>query len=118
VGAYQKLPGCKEPRCLVDKVTSLVSDQVRDAIIRPAGDTIRYQATAERQALAAALAEGLANFRPQLHSLIADSVAGRPVKLAQRPRANQASKQLRVRTVLEQSLLPAAIVHSHAERRH
>jgi hypothetical protein len=105
-------------RTLVDSVTTLVIDQVRDAIIRHAGDSVRYQASDERQVFATALASRLASFRRELHSLIGMSMAGLPVKLVLRPRTTQASKQLRVRTVLDQSVLPATVIRNHAERRH
>lgn len=118
VGAFQKLPGCKDLRTLVDTVTPLVIDQVRDAIMRHAGDSARYRASGERQALALALNSALTRFRRDLHSLIGASVAGLPVKLVLRPRTTEASRKLRVRTVLEQSLVPAAVIPNHAERRH
>lgn len=118
IGAFQKLPGCKDLCTLVNTATPLVIDQVRDAIMRHAGDSVRYQASGERQALALALSSALARFRRDLHSLIGTSVAGLPVKLVLRPRTTEASRKLRVRTVLEQSLVPAAVIANHAERRH
>jgi len=118
VRAFQKLPGCKDLRTLIDTVTPLVIDQVRDAIMRHAGESVRYRAPGERQALALALSSALGRFRRNLHSLIGASIAGIPVKLVLRPRTTEASRKLRVRTVLEQSLVPAAAIANHAEQRH
>lgn len=118
VAAFRKLPGCREPRTLVNTVTSLLLDKVRDAIMGHAGDSARYQAHVERQALGVALETALGRFRPDLHSIIRASLAGFPVKAILRPRTTEASRKLRVKTVLEQSLVPVAVLVNHAERRH
>jgi hypothetical protein len=117
VGAL-KFPECRDRGTLVNSVTTLLIDRVRDAIVGHAGDSPRYQDAAERQALSLALTSKLKDFRRELHSLISNSTAGLPVRLVLRPRTTQASKKLRVRTVLEQSLLPGTGMSNHAERRH
>jgi sigma54-dependent transcription regulator len=118
VGAFLKLPGCRDRGTLVDSVTTLIIDRVCDAIVGHAGDSIRYQDAAERQTLRFVLTSKLMSFRRELHSLISNSTAGLPVRLVLRPRATQASKKLRLRIVLEQSLLPGPGSPDHAERRH
>lgn len=118
VHAFLKLPDCRDRAILVDTVTTLVIDRVGDAIVGHAGDSVRYQDAAERQALRLALTSRLKSFRRELHLLISNSTAGLPVKLVLRPRTTQASKNLRVRTVLEQSLLAGTGTPNHAERRH
>jgi hypothetical protein len=118
VRAFHKLPGCKNLRTLIDTVTPLVIDQVRDAIMRHAGESVRYRDFGERQALALALSSALGRFRRDLHSLIGASIAGTPVKLMLRPRTTEASRKVRIRTVLEQSLVPAPAIAKYAQQRH
>jgi hypothetical protein len=118
VGAFLKYPGCRDRMTLVHTVTTLIIDRVCDAIVGHAGDSLRYQDAVERRALRFALNSKLMSFRRELHLLISNSTAGLPVKLVLRPRTTQASKKLRVRTVLEQSLLSGTASPNHAERRH
>lgn len=118
INAFLKFPGCRDRVTLVDTVTTLIIDRVCDAIVGHAGNSLRYQDAVERQALRFALTSKLMSYRRDLHSLISNSTAGLPVRLVLRPRTTQASKRLRVKTVLEQSLLPGTGSPNHAERRH
>jgi hypothetical protein len=115
--AAQKLPGCADRALLVRTVSAMIADRVRDAIVRHSMETSRYQAPSEREALSRELASRLELARQQIGSVIDASLQGLRVKTAPRPRATQASKKLRVKTVLEQSLLPSVVSQIHAQRR-
>ncbi len=98
-----KLPGCEDRAKLVSSVASLIIDKVRDQIIRHSIETLRYQVLGEREALSNALASQLDFARPQIATAIDQSLRGLRVKSVLRPRASQASKQVRVRTVLDRT---------------
>lgn len=114
----RKLPGCDDRATLVSSVASLVIDKVRDQIVRHSIETSRYQVLGEREALSKVLMSHLDLVRPQIATAIDQSLRGLRVKSVLRPRASQASKQVRVRTVLDQSLLPPVVSQIHAQRRH
>ena len=113
----RKLPGCDDRATLVRNLASLIIDRVRDQIVRHAIETTRYQALGEREALSRVLTSQLDLVRPGISTAIDQSLRGLRVKSVL-PRASKASKQVRVRTVLNQSLLPPVVSQIHAQRRH
>jgi hypothetical protein len=114
----RKLPGCDDRATLVSNLASLIIDKVRDQIVRHSIETSRYQAVGEREALSKVLASQLDLVRPQIAAAIDQSLRGLRVKSVLRPRASQASKQVRARTVLDHSLLSPVVSQIHAQRRH
>jgi hypothetical protein len=114
----RKLPGCDDRATLVSNLASLIIDKVRDQIVRHSIETSRYQAVGEREALSKVLASQLDLVRPQIAAAIDQSLRGLRVKSVLRPRASQASKQVRARTVLDQTLLSPVVSQIHAQRRH
>jgi hypothetical protein len=114
----RKLPGCDDRATLIRNLASLIIDRVRDQIVRHAIETTRYQALGERETLSKVVTSQLDLVRPQIAIAIDQSLRGQRVKSVLRPRASQASKQVRVRTVLDQSLLPPVVNQIHAQRRH
>jgi hypothetical protein len=116
--AAQKLPGCDDPQTLIHCSATLIIDRLRDALMRHAGESPRYNALEERMLLSSALSKGLESYRPELISILGASMRGQRIKLAPRPKISLASKQLRVKSVLEQSLLPPTVSRVDVERLH
>jgi hypothetical protein len=118
VGAARLLPGCDQPHILARNVTTLIIDRVRDALLLQAVGTDRYRAENERQSLSEALADKFELYRPKLSLSISASLQGLPTKRSFRPRVSRAAKQLRVRAVLDQSLVANVSRQSDAQQRH
>ncbi len=115
-----RLPGCRDPEVLTESLATMIFDRVSDAVVRHAGESPRYQVERERNALRDALSANFELYRQDLLSVLTIALQGRRPRLAPRSRASHAlNREQRIRSLLEQSLIPVAMSlgHAQAERR-
>jgi hypothetical protein len=97
---------------------NLIIDRVHDRALCYAGQCEAYRNETARHELSVALSTRFDRYRPELMAILKDSMRGHPVRRAPRRSSTRASVQLRVKAVVETSLLPVGSGHRNAVRRH
>jgi hypothetical protein len=113
-----KVCGPDDPLAVAHYAGNQIVDQVLERALLYAGQCDAYSTADSRDALSKVLANSLERYRPTLMEILETSMNGNRVPAPKRLRATRASVQVRVKSVIETSLLAPGMNQQDATRRH
>jgi hypothetical protein len=119
VSAAIKACGSASPTEIARFAGDRILDQVHERALCYAGQCGTYQSERARAELSQALSARFDQYRPELLAILEESMRGQRVQRPPRRSTTRASLRVRVKDVVETSLLPPGSGHAaHATRRH
>jgi hypothetical protein len=110
--------GHDDPLRVARYAGTLITDQVVERTLLYAGQCDAYSSAASRAALSKTLAASIERYKPDLLATLEISMRGQRVRGPKRQRVTQASRELRVKSVIETSLLSPGASQPNVVRRH
>jgi hypothetical protein len=110
--------GPDNPMAATRYAGALIADEIHERTLLYAGQCDAYQTEASRLALSEALSASIERYKPELMLILESSMHGQRVSGPKRPRTTRASTQVRVKSVVETSLLPPGAGQQNVVRRH
>ena len=112
-----KVCGPNDPLAAARYAGNLIADQVFEQTLLYAGQCDAYSTPTARAALSETLAVSIERYKPELMAILETSMRGQRVRGPKRQQVTRASTQLRVKSVIETSLLPPGVGQHNVLRR-
>jgi hypothetical protein len=112
-----KVRGPNDPLAAARHAGNLIGDQVVEQTLLYAGQCDAYSASTSRTALSETLTASIERYKPELMAILETSMRGQRVRGPKRQQVTRASTQLRVKSVIETSLLPPGVGQHNVLRR-
>jgi hypothetical protein len=112
-----KVCGPNDPLVAARYAGTLITDQVLERTLLYAGQCDAYSMATARGALSETLAASIDRYKPELMAILETSMRGHRVRGPKRQQVTRASTQLKVKSVIETSLLPPGVGQHNVLRR-
>ncbi len=112
-----KVCGPNDPLAAARYAGNLIGDQVVEQTLLYAGQCDAYSTSTSRTALSETLTASIERYKPELMAILETSMRGHRVRGPKRQQVTRASTQLKVKSVIETSLLPPGVGQHNVMRR-